>query len=299
MTESEDARELEKTITLHDGRKLGYVEFGDLDGKPVFHFHGWPGSRLEAHLLHEPAIEMGIRLIGVDRPGIGLSDFQPDRTLLDWPNDVYQLADELNLNHFAVQGISGGGAYATVCAYKIPGRLTACNIVSGMGPYEYGIEGMHTPNRILFSIARIYPGTLRPVMYYFSRQLRSRSIEEVEEAMIRQVGGRLPEPDLRVLDDPILRRRFVVSNVEAFRQGSKGPAYEANIYVKPWGFELEDVDYEPIFLWYGELDANVPVDMGRKMADALPNGQLTVYPDDGHLSIFANHYKEIFGALLS
>ena len=54
-------------MKLHDGHSLGYAEFGDPEGKPVFHFHGFPGSRLEAKLMSDAAGRNGVRLIGVDR----------------------------------------------------------------------------------------------------------------------------------------------------------------------------------------------------------------------------------------
>ena len=114
------------TIKLKDGRTLGYIDLGNKDAKNVlFHFHGFPGSRLEANLLSEMDIDMtNIRLISIDRPGMGLSDFKKNRTLLDWPEDVVELADALGIDKFAVEGISGGGPYAAACAYKIPDRLT-------------------------------------------------------------------------------------------------------------------------------------------------------------------------------
>jgi pimeloyl-ACP methyl ester carboxylesterase len=73
-------------ITLSDGRKLGFVEFGDLKGKPVFYFHGFPGSRLEAKLAERISRDSHVRFIGIDRPGFGLSEFKPDRRLMDWPD---------------------------------------------------------------------------------------------------------------------------------------------------------------------------------------------------------------------
>ncbi len=33
-------------LKLHDGRKLGFSEYGKLDGIPLFLFHGTPGSRV-------------------------------------------------------------------------------------------------------------------------------------------------------------------------------------------------------------------------------------------------------------
>jgi len=101
----------DKTVRLPDGRSLGYAVCGDPEGRPIFQFHGWPGSRLQARFLDEEATKAGIRVIGLDRPGIGLSDFQPGRQILDWPNDVVALADAMKIDRFAVLGISGGGPY--------------------------------------------------------------------------------------------------------------------------------------------------------------------------------------------
>ena len=68
-----------KTIQLSDGRTLAYLDTGDPEGRPVFYFHGGPGSRLEGLLFDELNQQLGIRMIAPDRPGHGLSDFQRDR----------------------------------------------------------------------------------------------------------------------------------------------------------------------------------------------------------------------------
>jgi len=129
------------TIKLKDGRQLGYADLGNPDANHViFHFHGFPGYRLEAMLLADRAITKNVRLIGIDRPGWGLSDFKKNRTLLDWPDDVAELADALGIDKFAVEGISGGGPYAAACAYKIPERLTSCGIISGLASKDLEIE---------------------------------------------------------------------------------------------------------------------------------------------------------------
>ena len=67
---------ISKTIILKDGRKLGYVEYGDPNGKPLFFFHGWPGSRFSGGETDKAAKKLGIRVISTDRPGIGLSDLR-------------------------------------------------------------------------------------------------------------------------------------------------------------------------------------------------------------------------------
>ncbi|HEX3723151.1 MAG TPA: alpha/beta hydrolase, partial [Nitrolancea sp.] len=130
-TASED-----RTFRLNDGRLLGYREFGNPEGHPVFLFHGIPGSRRGAEIVTEQAAQRGLRIIGVDRPGIGLSTFQPDRTFLDWPPDVLSLANSLGFEQFAVVGNSGGAAYVAACAARFPERLSFSGIISGMGPLD-------------------------------------------------------------------------------------------------------------------------------------------------------------------
>ena len=125
-------------VTLQDGRMLGYAEYGAPEGMPAFYFHGFPGSRLDYQLVDtgEAAAEANARIVAPDRPGYGLSDFRRGRKILDWPNDVTELADALGIDRFAVLGISGGGPYAAACVLTIPRRLTVTAIVCGMGPSD-------------------------------------------------------------------------------------------------------------------------------------------------------------------
>ncbi|MGH2542356.1 MAG: alpha/beta fold hydrolase, partial [Ardenticatenaceae bacterium] len=153
---------LSQSIRLPDGRRLGYDEYGDLSGMPLFIFHGWPSTRLAASLMGEVASQRAVRLIAPDRPGIGLSDFQPGRAILDWPGDVVALADALGIKRFAVVGISGGGPYAAACAFKIPARLSAASIVSGMAPFEMpgAAQMLSRRNRLFLPLAQRAPSLL-------------------------------------------------------------------------------------------------------------------------------------------
>ena len=125
-----------EVLRLSDGRRLGYAGYGDCHGAPVMFFHGTPGSRRVARWADQAARRHGIRLIAPDRPGFGLSDFQPGRTLGAWPKDVVELADALRLERFAVAGVSGGGPYVAACAWRLADRLSHAGIISGMGPID-------------------------------------------------------------------------------------------------------------------------------------------------------------------
>jgi pimeloyl-ACP methyl ester carboxylesterase len=84
----------DRRIRLADGRALGFAEFGEPLGFPCLYFHGWPGSRLEAGLFDEAGREQNLRIIAVDRPGVGRSEFQTKRRLVDWPQDIETLASK-------------------------------------------------------------------------------------------------------------------------------------------------------------------------------------------------------------
>jgi pimeloyl-ACP methyl ester carboxylesterase len=279
-----------RTIRLRDGRQVGYAEWGDPGGQPLFYFHGWPGSRLEGRLGDQPAKAKGIRLVALDRPGMGLSDHQPRRTLVDWPDDVLQVAATLELDRFAVLGISGGTPYAAACAWKLSDQLTGTGIVSGLAPVEIPglITGMGQQNRLAFQVVgRV--GVLRRLLMAKSAVSVRRHPDRVLES------GVAAEVDKAYLDRPDVRTILVESLSEAYRSGSRGPAWELALYSRPWGFRLEDVRV-PVHLWHGEQDANHPVAMGRYLAGFIPECRAIFYPGEGHLH-FVDRLPEMLAAV--
>ena len=159
ITSTSADRRQDNVLRLPDGRMLGYAEYGDPAGPPVMFFHGLPGSRVSGRLGDEAARERRVRLIAPDRPGFGLSSFQPKRVILDWTHDVTALANALGIGRFAVGGVSGGGPYAAACAFALGPRLTGAAIISGIAPGDMPrlTDGMMPTNRVLFGAARRLP----------------------------------------------------------------------------------------------------------------------------------------------
>jgi pimeloyl-ACP methyl ester carboxylesterase len=281
-------------ITLGDGRTLSFAEFGMAQGRPIFFFHGWPSSRLEAQMVAATALKLGARIIAADRPGFGLSSFQPGRRLLDWPADVLELAGALGLDRFAVLGVSGGGPFAAACALKIPERLSAAGIVSGIGPPETpgALEQMRPLNRRLATIGRRAPWLFRLVAWPDVRALRRDPDGYFARAM-----ADMPGPDQATLARAEIRTSLQRAGQEAFRAGLRGPAQENALLARPWGFRLEDIAMK-VHLWHGELDRNAPPVMGHHVAAAIPKCQASFYDDEGHASLLANHQEAILGALI-
>jgi len=108
-----------------------------------------------------------------------------------------------------------------------------------------------------------------------------------------------PEADRKSLALPEITDLLTASFVEAFRQGVKGPAYDGMVVRRPWGFELEAINFPRMYLWHGELDRDVPAAMGRALAERLAQCRVTFYPDEGHISLIVNHHDEIVATLMS
>jgi len=282
--------ELLETVELSDGRSLSFASFGDPAGRPVFYFHGFPGSRFEPQSNHEAYLKAGIRLLALDRPGIGYSTRKNKRQLLDWPEDVVEVAKILNLEKFSVLGVSGGGPYALACARAIPGYLDKVTVACGLGPMDApnATSGMMLSNRILFSYGRFFPPLLRLSVSLMVRQLSSKPVKGFEKF----IEG-LPEPDRLVLSGTNAQELVLASAVEGVRQGSKPLLEEISIYSKFWGFELSDLNV-PISLFQGEADIDVPASMARYQAELIPNCELNLYPTDGHFSLLVNRIDATF-----
>ena len=277
---------------LPDGRDLGWLDLGDTSGMPVFAFHGTPGSRLQLAIEDTPIRAAGLRLICPDRPGYGLSTFQPGRRLVDWPRDVEYLADHLGIERFAVMGISGGGPHAAACAALLGDRVTSAAIVSGVGPLAdpRAPEGMTRSDRILTALSRHRSRVLDVALYFEVAALR-RWPSRALDLMARQ----LPPADVAVLSQPEVRALFESDAIRSSRTAGKAAVQDFELFATDWGFDLGTIRI-PVHIWQGDADRNVPPHHARLMHDAISGSVLHEYPGEGHFMAF--HHLDDIGAAL-
>lgn len=286
----------ENYLRLPDGRKLCYAEYGDPHGKPIFEFHGNPSSRLGSKLFDEAARRLGVRVIGIDRPGMGLSDYKPGRKLLDWPDDVIELANALGIDRFPIVGGSGGVPSVLACAYKIPKRLTSVGILFGPRPLGApgATAGWSRTRRIQVFLGRNGPIWIERLAMKAVARVMRRNPDRALSKMFKE----LPEPDKEAFNQPGVKQQYIDTIQEAFRSGTRGVALDYALNMKSWGFRLEDIQRE-VYLWHGEDDTVVPPAMGKYLAEAIPNCHARFLPNEGHFSLLPNHVDEILGVLVT
>jgi pimeloyl-ACP methyl ester carboxylesterase len=285
-------------ITLQDGRRLGYVEFGVPTGHPIFYFTGGTASGLFGQVLHSAAAQAGARIIAPDRPGIGLSNFQPGRVIGDWPDDVCQLADSLGIGRFSVMSESGGSPYAAVCALKLPERLTAAAIVAGTSPFDAPgvLDGMSAQNRLSALMILRIPSWLLNAMYWPTALMARHNPDGLRSQLAQSANG-MCEVDRVVFKTPEYQDAILEAFCAAFRQGARGPILDLKLCAGSWGSWLPDIPME-IQLWYGEADQNTPAAMAHYLEQEIPRCRMTLFPNEGHVSVMANHGQEILQNLM-
>jgi pimeloyl-ACP methyl ester carboxylesterase len=280
-------------MTLSGGRDLGWLELGTTDGWPVFGFHGTPGSRLQMGIDDDAVRRAGVRLIAPDRPGYGLSSFQPGRRLVDWPADVVQLADHLALDRFSVMGVSGGGPHAAVCASLLAERVVAAGIVAGAAPLSdprFAVD-VTSSAKLLATLSRRRSRLLR-TFFAVEVALARRWPSKALDLMVKQ----LPPSDAEVLRRPGLRALFERDVRQASRTAGQAWAQDFELlFASDWGFDLGAITV-PVFLWHGDADTSVPPRHAQLMHEAIPNSVLRTFVGEGHFFV-VDRLEEILVAL--
>jgi pimeloyl-ACP methyl ester carboxylesterase len=273
-------------VLLVDGRQVAYDVIGE--GEPIFFFHGSPASRLEARSLAAAAAAAGVQLIAPDRPGIGGSDLQRGRRLMDWPPIVDALCREIAIDRFSVIGYSTGALYAYACAHALADRIVSVTVISGAGTPDL-MRGWNAGWLTLLA-SRTIPGVGTTL---FS-SVAARARRDPDGFQIPGLGP----TDRAVLNEPGNRQLFIESFNEAFRQGPEGVVEDQVLITRPWGFDPSSIQV-PITLWHGAEDRTVPARVAMAIAKRLPYGTLRVLEGEGHVSLVVHRAREIFGGLTS
>lgn len=276
---------------LRDGRRIAYLAVGPADGLLVLYLHGAIGSPQEVTgELQAVAAELGVRYVIVSRPGFGVSDRAPRRTLLDFAADAGALARHLGHERFAVVGVSAGGPYALACAHALPARVVATAVVSGVAQGACSGAGLPRAARIGLRAVRARPRACESAGDALLAVVRRHP-----RLVTRIMRGGAPPADRRLLAEVGAGERAAARFLAAADGGVGGMIDDHLVTVRPWGFEPRDVR-GLVHVWHGAQDAIVAVDEAMLLAAALPHARLALDPDEGHF-FYRRRLREILGDL--
>jgi pimeloyl-ACP methyl ester carboxylesterase len=284
---------LEKRIQFHtarSGARLAYHEYGDPDGRPVIFYHG-TGSHVHGMLLHKPGLELGFRIIAPDRPGVAQSDFRPGWTVLDYAQDIAGLADSLGIDKFGAIGISGAGPSLMASALSIPERLV-CVVDLACAMPVYADPEMAA---YLGATDRLYArlGTRLPLSLFripFSILGMTQKLIKSPKSFAKMFDSSLCPADKELFKIPELQYLLMRDFQELFRNGSKGPAYDAQTVYRDWGFSLSDIKVH-VEIFQGTADIFIPQRFSEYLNRKAKDSTLNLIEGQGHFYHLAFGYQ--------
>lgn len=235
---------------LPDNRDLAYCLYGAGDGQPVLYFHGTPSSRLEPSLLTAYDIDpnsllnkYNLQLIAIDRPGMGLSTFNPAGDFVSFAKDVSLLLQHLKIKKCKVLCWSGGGPFALAIASEYADIIQSIHIITGFTlPFGKNVFKKMHGNKLYFGAAKYIPAVTRWVLKVAAGKKPTKPIPKII--------SKLPASDHSLISDVNRLRQVSATTLqEACRQGSKGAVYEARLYFKKYGYDLRDIRQPVHFCW--------------------------------------------------
>jgi pimeloyl-ACP methyl ester carboxylesterase len=276
----------QRSARTRDGRTIAIELAGDADGFPVLVHHGTPNTR---HVYPPEAAEAaswGLKLIGYNRPGYGESTRHPGRTVADCVADVRAICAELGIDRLAMWGASGGGPHVLACAALLPGMVTAVASLASVTPYPAEgldwFDGIGEHNGADFKLALSDPQASWVAMEKERAELLAAPAEtliDTPTAVPTEMLGALTEYISLAIRD-------------ALGQGIDGYWDDHQAFMKPWGFELDNITV-PVLLMHGRLDRSVPVSHGEWLAARVPGAEVRFFANEGHLSLLTNRMDEV------
>ncbi len=290
-TGSRDSPIVDRSVTTDSGRQLLVQEGGDPDGRAVLVQLGTPSSRVLYGLHLLDAAERGIRLIAYDRPGYGGSTPAPGRSVADCAQDARTVLDALEVDRFAIWGISGGGPHALACAALLADRAVAAATLASPAPFDAdgldwfadtGEENVEDDKLILSD-----PEAARAKL----AQDRLEFFDDTEPDPAGSHPTLFSPVDAAVLTDE-LREYFARRNRTGLAPGIEGWWDDSVAMLKPWGFSPETIPV-PVMVLHGRQDLMVPFGHGEWLARRVPRAEPYLTDDDGHLTLLQNRVPEV------
>jgi pimeloyl-ACP methyl ester carboxylesterase len=287
---------LEGNVAVGDDRQIGFAEFGDPQGRAVFWLHGTPGARRQIPTeARDYAERRHVRLIGVDRPGIGSSTPFQYRNVLEFADDLRTIADVLGIDEMGVVGLSGGGPYALACAAAMPERVVVTAVLGGVaptiGPDAIG-GGVMALGAALAPVVEVVGVPLSFVATGLIRLIRP-----IGSRAVDMYGRVSPEADRALLARPEFKAMFLDDLLNGSRKQMAAPFADVVVFARDWGFRLDEVKV-PVRWWHGDRDHIVPFEHGQHVVSRLPDAELYHLPGESHLAGLGRA-EEILGNVMA
>lgn len=284
------------TVGLEPGRRLSFASFGPAEGRTFVWLHGTPGAATQVpDDARVRAEREGLRIIGVDRPGVGRSTPHLYDDVVTFTHDLERLLDALDVDDVSLIGLSGGGPYALAGAARLPDRVRSVGVLGGVAPTvgDDAVEGG------IVSLSKFVQPFLRVGRIPIGRALAGVvwALTPLADQAIGLYGRISPEGDRELLSRPEFKEVFLGDLTRRASRQFSAPVADIILFGRPWGFGLDEVR-APVHWWHGTDDNIVPYAHGEAMVERLAAASFHPIVGGGHLAGFGVG-SDVLDALLA
>ncbi|WP_148616038.1 alpha/beta fold hydrolase [Nocardioides rubriscoriae] len=272
---------LEGTVAVRGDRRLSFAEYGAPRGDALVWMHGTPGARRQIPLeARAYALDHGLRIIGIDRPGIGSSTAHLYRDIYDWTGDLELLLDALGVDTVHVVGLSGGGPYALAAGAGLPGRVLGVGVLGGVAP-TVGPDAVGGGIiQLAVALAPLLTATRVPLGIALTNAIRL--VRPLAGTGLDLYAAVQPAGDKNLLARPEFKAMFLDDLLNGARFQTLAPLSDLVLFTRDWGFRAADV-VAPVRWWHGDADHIVPFAHGAHLVSRLPDAEMSVIAGESHL----------------
>ena len=278
----------DQVLVLPDGRKMGYAEFGAIDGEPIVHCHGMASCRLDcpdeyALMTHS------VRLIIPDRPGYGLSDPNPGHGIVDWAGDLLFLMNHLKIDQFSLLAADFSSAFAFGVATVAAARVKTIILLDGAAPMADDFHGRRSVPRFYKTavfFARHFPKVIHHLAHLAVANFHKHEVRATEK-LIKMLGT----TNYRVLSKPTVKQQVIAVCREVFKQGSGALSTNQILIFSDWGFDVSAIKVS-VLLFTGRSDGMVKFH-AQSLAENLANIRVIETPGQGWASLYFENFEAV------
>jgi pimeloyl-ACP methyl ester carboxylesterase len=272
---------LEGSVAVRDGRRLSFAEYGSPRGAAIIWMHGTPGARRQIPLeARRYAADHGLRIIGVDRPGIGSSTPHLYGRVGDWTGDLELLLDALAIDTCRLIGLSGGGPYVLAAGAHLPARVHDLGVLGGVAPTRGPDAVDGGPIQLAVRLAPLLQLARVPLGVALTQAIRL--VKPLAGTALDLYAAVQPPGDRNLLSRPEFKAMFVDDLLNGSRFQTSAPLNDLLLFTRDWGFAMADVTV-PVRWWHGDEDHIVPFRHGQHVVARLPDATLTTIDGESHL----------------
>ena len=258
-----------RSLRLPDGRELAWSEWGRPDRRPVLFS---PGAGMSGVLGFGTDVldDLGLRLLALDRPGLGRSSPDPGKTYASWAADVRCLVETLGLHRVLGVGFSQGAPFAAALAGA--GLFDAVALVAGQDDLRAQRHQLVAEVAGMLDAVDADPAG-------FEREIARVADAEWLWGVILTTAAPVDRARYEGTD---LGAAVRAALADGFAQGAEGYARDLVTALGPWPVRPEDIAV-PVHLWYGAHDTSTvhSPDLGAALAARIPSARHTVLDDEG------------------